>query len=100
MGTPKHKPRAILKDSLSNLKPKVGTGRAPSHAAASEEATDCNQTFTLESIVESKMAKNDVHKATRPSNSEDIFSTQEAKNIHWTMCQKPPGEKDSKCPSI
>ena len=37
MGTPSHRPRAILKDSLCSSGPKEGTGRAPSHAPDSEE---------------------------------------------------------------
>jgi len=43
--------------SVIALVPKVGTGRAPSHAPASEEATDSNQAFALESTAESKMAE-------------------------------------------
>ena len=43
MGTPRRRPRAILKDSLSSLVPKEGTGRAPSHAPDSEEETDVDE---------------------------------------------------------
>ena len=38
--TPRRKPRAILRDSLSSLVPKEDTGRAPSHAPDSDEATE------------------------------------------------------------
>ena len=57
MGTPRRKPRAILSDSWSILVPELGSERALSHPPASEEATDSNQAFALESTAEFKMAK-------------------------------------------
>ena len=50
--TPRRRPRAILKDSLSSLVSKEGTDRAPSHAPDSEEETDNRRTFVLASDAE------------------------------------------------
>jgi len=49
MGTPRHKPRAILRDSSSSLVLKEGTGRAPSQAPDSDVATDNKRAFVLAS---------------------------------------------------
>ena len=49
MGTPKCKPIAIHRDSLSSLVPKESAGRAPSHAPDSDTATDSKRVFVLES---------------------------------------------------
>jgi len=57
MGTPRHKPRALLRDSLSSLIPKEGTGRAPSHVPDSDEANDSKRTFVLELEAEFKRAE-------------------------------------------
>jgi len=47
MGTPRRKPRAILRDSSSSLVLKEGTGRAPSQAPDSDEATDNMPAFVV-----------------------------------------------------
>ena len=50
MGTPRRRPRAILKDSLSNLVPKEGTGRAPRRAPrrAPSDALDSEEELTTD----------------------------------------------------
>ena len=50
-------PRAILKDSLSSLVPKEGSGRALSQAPDSEEETEKRRAFVLLSEAESKRDK-------------------------------------------
>jgi len=52
--TPRYRPRAILKDLLSSLVPKEGTGRAPSQAQDSEDATDSKCALALISEAEFK----------------------------------------------
>ena len=54
MGTPRHNPRAILRDSLSTLAPKEGAGRAPS---LSDEATNSKRAYVLASETEFKRAE-------------------------------------------
>ena len=78
MGTPRHRPRAILEDSLSSLVPKEGTGRAPSHSPDSEEETDNRRTFVLASDAESKRDENGVHKAVRPNYVNNVCNLQGA----------------------
>jgi len=56
-GTPRRNPRAVLRDSLSNLLPKEGTGRAPSHAPDSDEATDSKRASVLISEARFKRAE-------------------------------------------
>ena len=78
MGTPRRRPRTILKDSLFSLVPKEGTGRAPSHAPDSEEETNNRQAFVLVSEAESKRDEKGVRKAVRPNHVEDVCGLQGA----------------------
>jgi len=77
MGTPRHKSRATLKDSLSSLVPKEGTERALSQALDSEKETDKRCTFVPLSEAESKRdLKNGVHRAIHPNCIVDACNSQ------------------------
>ena len=94
METPRRNPRAILRDSISSLVPEEGTGRAPSHAQDSDEATDNKRAFVLISEAEFKRAENGAHIATHPDHAEDVYGHKGAKDTQQTTGLEPLNGKE------